>query len=361
MSKRWKIKAVSVCLSLFNRLKGRFKQSQPLDLATDFNNIVIYSTTALGDLLFNTPAIRAIRQRYPSATITLVAHQKFQQFVEGAEDWNRVVYWNNKVITLPQMLKSFKGENKPELAVLLHSHEPYDYLSAVLAGAQYIIRDNYVDNHAPRDKWLTDYIIGFAGHVIERKLALVAPLGCDTHNIEMKLPIDVPATSIPGVRLVGFQIGASKPERCWPPEYFAAVAHALLSQYDDVEIVLIGGPGEKHLAQQCLQHLDARFHPRVKNHVGSTGIKELISLIKGFELLLTGDTGPLHIAVAAKIPTVSLFVTANPYATGPLQDRHLHEVIYSARYKASQGASQPMTLIKSERVTDAIMKKLESK
>lgn len=361
MSKRWKVKAVSLCLSLFNRVKGRFRQSQPLDPATEFKNIVIYSTTALGDLLFNTPAISALRQRYPAASITLVAHQKFQQFVEGAADWDRVVYWNNKVITLPQMLKSFKGEHKPELAILLHSHEPYDYLSAILAGAQYVIRDNYIDRNAPRDRWLTDYIVGFNGHVIQRKLALVAPLGCDIGDISMKLPVDMPASRTAGVRLIGFQMGASKPERCWPPEYFAQVAQALLTQHADVGIVLIGGPGEKHLAEECLAHLDAGLHSRVSNHVGNTGIKELISLIKGFELLLTSDTGPLHIAVAAKIPTVSLFVTANPYATGPLQDLHLHDVICSARHKASQEASQPMKLIKPERVTETIMKKLASR
>ncbi|NNS09364.1 MULTISPECIES: glycosyltransferase family 9 protein [Erwinia] len=360
MSKRWKIKAISLFLVAYTRCTGRLNPSRNVNPETNFRNIVIYSTTALGDLLFNTPAIRAIRTRYPNARITLIAHEKFREFVEEGADWDDVVYWNNKIVTMRQMISTLKSciGGSPDLALLLHSHEPYDYLSAILAGAEYVIRDNYHDGFEPRDRWLADYTIGFVGHVIQRKLALVEPLGCDVSNIEMKLPT-VPAV-LPATdsRVIGFQMGASKPERSWPTESFARVAEAILQYSDETQIVLIGGPGEKSLATALYQHLDEQYHHRVIDHVGNTGLNQLTSLIGSFELLLTGDTGPLHIAIAAKVPTVSLFVTANPYATGPLQDRHLHEVIYAARRKSNLTKEHVMSLIKSDTVIEKIHSKL---
>lgn len=361
MSKQWKKKAISLFLSGYTRFNRRLQVNQSIDKSHEFKNIVIYSTTALGDFLFNSPAIRAVRKRYPSARITLVAHEKFREFLQDGEDWDRVVWWNNKYSTMGAMIRGLKSEkDKPDLALLLHSHEPYDYLSAILAGAQYVIRDNYYDDFEPRDRWLTDYTIGFVGHIIQRKLALVEPLGCEISNFQMKLPMAIPKTRSSVVLTVGFQMGASKPERCWPPENFAKVAEALLSSFPALHISLIGGPEEKGLVKSFWQHIDPAYHYRVTDHVGKTGLKQLTDMISRFSVLLTGDTGPLHIAIAAKTATISLFVTANPYATGPLQDKHLHDVIYVARHKSSQIYSSPMSLIKPDMVLSKIIPRLRT-
>lgn len=360
MSKRWKIKAVNLFLTIFTRWNGRLKFAQSVSREQEFRHIVIYSTTALGDFLFNSPAIRAVRLRYPTATITLVAHEKFREFLQNGEDWNRVVWWNNKFSSMRTMIKALKEEQgPPDLALLLHSHEPYDYLSAVLAGSQYVIRDNYYDGFDARDRWLADYTIGYVGHIIQRKMALVEPLGCDASDHEMKLPIKLAEPTPRNILTVGFQMGASKPDRCWAPKHFAQVAAALLQQSDDLRIALIGGPGEKSLVADFWQYLDARFQSRITDYVGTTGLIQLTELINEFSVLLTGDTGPLHIAIAAKTPTVSLFVNANPYSTGPFQDRHMHDVIYVARRKSNQHVANAMDLITPECVIEKVSERLK--
>jgi len=357
MSKRWKIKAVDIFLNIYTRRNGRLKKADELTAQTEFSNIVIYSTTALGDLLFNTPAIRAVRQRYPKAMITLVAHEKFRELVESGEDWDRVVYWNSKVKNVPQLVKKLHEKGKPELALILHSHEPYDYLSAVMAGAHFVIRDNYSDNIDARDRWLADYTIGFNGHIIQRKLDLVGGLGCEINDISMKLPLPVTVQQHKEGKLIGFQMGASTPERCWPPEYFACVANSLLQSSPTDKIVLIGGPGDRKHAEPFFRHLDGAFQSRVINRIGDTGLPELINIIGSLNLLLTGDTGPLHIAIAAKVPTLSLFVTANPHSTGPYQDKHLHDVIYAVQRKSNQNISHIMQLIEPDEVIATIKHK----
>ena len=70
MSKKWKTTFANLFLQGFVFFNKRFKRTDSFDPAINFNSIVIFSTTALGDLMFNTPAIRAIKQRYPEAYIT---------------------------------------------------------------------------------------------------------------------------------------------------------------------------------------------------------------------------------------------------------------------------------------------------
>ncbi|MBD2809901.1 glycosyltransferase family 9 protein [Xenorhabdus sp. Vera] len=294
----------------------------------EFSNIIIYSTTALGDFLMNTPAIRAIRNRFKNAFITLICHQNFKSYLENGTDWDKVITWNNKVNHIPDLLKEIKKSGKPDLAVILHSHNPYDYLSAIMSGAKFVFRDNYCENKLI-EKWLTNYVDSFRGHVIQRKLELLKPLGCETTSkscIEMHIPCDVNNIKKNHVT-IAFQMGASSPERCWPVKNFVQVASYVLSNDPNTGIVLIGSPNDIELQQEFMKLLPKNFHGRVNQLIGKTTLVELTQKINELNLLVTGDTGPMHIAIALKIPTISLFVTAVPYATGPYQDPELHKVI----------------------------------
>ncbi|MGP0155095.1 glycosyltransferase family 9 protein [Pantoea ananatis] len=335
MRKRWKFELINLFLRIVTRRNG-LEESRSTFLSdnhyNDIRQIVIYSTTALGDFMMNTPAIHAVRLRFPMATITLVAHPKFREFLEGGDDWNRVVYWNSKVKHVHELVKSIKNYGQPDLAVILHSHAPYDYMSAILAGAKYIFRDNYQDDVPLIERWLTNYTVGYKGHLIQRKLELVAPLGCDTSLVEMKTPRNSKARSIlRDKKILGFQLGASSPERCWPIEYFAQVADRLLSRNQLLNIVLIGGPGETGLAERFMAQINQQSKNRVVNQVGKTSLSQLVDTINDFDALLTGDTGPLHVAIALKVPTLSLFATEQPVFSGPYQDQEIHRVILGVR------------------------------
>ncbi len=361
MRKLWKFKAIDKAIRLYMLIKG-----SPLQVVSDLENInprhiVIFSTTALGDFLFNTPAIRAIRERFPEAIITLVAHQKFSDFLQSGEDWDQFIPWNNKAITLSGLIKSLKKSPEPDLTLLLHSHEPYDYIAALLSGSKCIIKDNYFDNFQLRDKWLSEYTIGFRGHIIQRKLSLVQSLGCDISNIEMKMPMTVSQKCRNDSPVIGFQIGASTSERCWSPKNFATVAASLFSIHSTLSVILTGGPGDKDRADEFIRHLPEIHRHRVSNRVGNTTLAELTQLLNNVDLLLTGDTGPLHIAIALKTPTVSLFVTANPYNTGPLQNPELHDIIYACPKKSHQYHAHIMDIILPEIVIEKIHHKVRCK
>lgn len=355
MRKLWKFKAVDLFLRLYTRQKGLQASRESFSQETrPFTNIVIYSTTALGDFMMNTPAIRAVRQRFPDAFITLVAHKKFHEFLENGEDWDRVVYWNSKVNALRALVRELKVKGEPDLALILHSHEPYDYLSAVMAGARYIFRDNYIDDKPLRDGWLTNFTYGFKGHLIQRKLELVAPLGCDISSTEMRVPRTPAEKPVKpdGQKIIGFQMGASSAERCWPAQNFADVANTLLAENPQASVVLIGGPGEKHLENPFMERVEPMFRSRIQSQIGKTTLTGLTGIINSFDVMLTGDTGPLHLAIALKVPTLSLFVTEEPSASGPYQDRDMHRVLYGVRMALIPGSlsNEAMNTITSAQV-----------
>lgn len=362
MKKGWKFKAVDLYLRLVAARKARLQPAQQLVNETDFSHIVIYSTTALGDFMFNTPAIRAVRQRFPNATITLVVHKKLYEFVAGGQDWQHVVCWNSKVNTVPKLVKDIQRIALPDLAIILHSHDPYDYLSAVLSGARYVLRDNHQDGIEVMNRWLSGYIMGFHGHFIQRRLELVAMLGADTGNIAMRIPFALtPVVKAEHRRVIGFQMGASTPERCWPVEYFAGLAARLCESDERIDIVLIGG-GDREVAQgqAFFNTLDSRYHSRVLNKIGATTLKELVATIQGMDLLLTGDTGPLHLAIALRVPTVSLFVGAIPAVTGPYQDPQLHDVIYGVQNNLNTQVDNRMRIISPEQVEAKVRERIKT-
>lgn len=327
-SKKGKIALCHLLMKLCCRSAKASPEKRQRLATEEFSSILVYSTTALGDYMFNSPGLHAIRQRYPNAKITLVAHPKYTNLLTCRDDYDQVLFWNNKAGDIFSFVKQAK-RLKPQLAVLLHSHMPYDILSAGLAGCEYIVRDNYAKPIGDMADWLVHGLDYYDEHVVARKMKLVSALGCATDNVDMVLPCDYQVQPKMAGRLrIGFQLGASTQVRCWPPEYYAQLAERLITTGSDTEIVLIGSREETHLAERLLQQLTPDIAARVISCVGKTTLPELLGVIGSMDLLVTGDTGPFHLAIALRVPTLSLFVTEDPRRSGPYQDRHLHQVIY---------------------------------
>ena len=90
----------------------------------------------------------------------------------------------------------------------------------------------------------------------------------------------------------------------WYPEEFAKVAVSLSMQYD---IIILGSSEELEIANQIENYLINNNVTNFQNFAAKTSISELLSIIKNLDLLVTGDSGPMHIAAAFQIPTVSIF------------------------------------------------------
>jgi heptosyltransferase I len=119
-------------------------------------------------------------------------------------------------------------------------------------------------------------------------------------------------------------VATSKPEKDWFPERWAEVCDALYDEYG-VQAVLVGGTSERERHAERVIIAKARHRPRTE--LGS-GLRKLVSILDASALVLSPDTGPLHMSVALDTPVISLMGYTNPKRTGPY--RRFHDLIVDA-------------------------------
>ena len=154
-------------------------------------------------------------------------------------------------------------------------------------------------------------------HVIYKNLRLLRTLGVDDERIAFPLA-EVDSDALREVReWVGgdpfalINPGAAWPNKRWPPDRFGEVA-AFLSEVRHLRPIVLWGPGEESLARAVADASagSARVAP-------PTALHDLLALSRAASLMVSGDTGPLHIAAAAGTPIVSIFGPTDPNRNGP--------------------------------------------
>jgi len=133
-------------------------------------------------------------------------------------------------------------------------------------------------------------------------------------------------------------VGTSKPDKDWMPERWAAVADALYSDHG-LQPVLVGGKSAREMDAAAVIERMASCKP--VNALGS-GLRNLVSIIDGSALVLSPDTGPLHMSVALERPVISLIGFMNPKRIGPY--RRYHDLMIDAY--GDPGEDYPITMDK---------------
>lgn len=122
---------------------------------------------------------------------------------------------------------------------------------------------------------------------------------------------------------VGLVPGTRHPKRTWPPAAFARLI-TLVAAEMPVRFVLFGTPAEQPLGEAIRRELPGSLLARLQNLMGETGLRELSEELTGLSLLISGDTGALHLAAALGVPCLGLFFgPAQAWETGPYGAGHL--------------------------------------
>lgn len=314
--------------------------------------IVIVNLTRLGDLLQTSPTIAGLHAVHPDAKITLVAEKNFAEVCESIPGVDRVYRIDldrlghlllegpSRIGDAYHHVRELVDELRQEEFELALNYSS-SRMSAVLLGLLRIpdVRGwaMTADGHrAIRTPWARL----FAASCLNRRLAsfnLVdcyrGVAGCLDAPVE-GLSFRIAATARESIAarlaeagvardasLVALQLGASREIRQWPLESFARVAHELAS--DGHRIVLLGGGGERPLAERLVAACTGAPSAPI-DLCGRTSIQELGALLERCRLLVTGDTGPMHMAAATRTPVVGLFFgPALPFDTGPYGSGHV--------------------------------------
>ncbi len=244
----------------------------------------------LGDAIMATPAIQNIIKTYPDAKITLLGSFVSTQAFENYENIEKVMVDNTKKDgnRYKNLISLAKSIGKVDLAISFRRSFSSKFMMFFVKAKK---KFNY--------KRLTKKEIHLAiryNDFVNKVLKLNNEAG-DLKLYFKPFKFDKPTFGInPGATY-----GSAKR---WYPQEFAKLAISLSSKYD---IVIFGGPSEIDIAKDIEDELIKNGVLNYQNLAGKTSIKELIEKIAGLNLFVTNDSGPMHVAAAYKVKTVSIF------------------------------------------------------
>ena len=244
----------------------------------------------LGDAIMATPAIQNIIKTYPDAKITLLGSFVSTQAFENYENIEKIVVDNTKKDgnRYKNLISLAKSIGKVDLAISFRRSFSSKFMMFFVKAKK---KFNY--------KRLTKKEIHLAiryNDFVNKVLKLNNEAG-DLKLYFKPFKFDKPTFGInPGATY-----GSAKR---WYPQEFAKLAISLSSKYD---IVIFGGPSEIDIAKDIEDELIKNGVLNYQNLAGKTSIKELIEKIAGLNLFVTNDSGPMHVAAAYKVKTVSIF------------------------------------------------------
>jgi len=292
-------------------------------------SIVIVKLSAIGDVLHGVPVAVALKRAFPDARIgwavegraadVLAGHPAVDHLFRLPRGWLKSP---SAVLRLRQQLRAFAPDVAVDLQGLLKSG-----VAAWLSGAR--MRIGFARPVARECSWLaaTNSVRPVATHVVDRNCDLLVPLGIR----ESRPAFDMPAWPVSRERvrhwLTGLRLpdppivvnpGAGWASKRWPADRFAALARCLHRRHGIRPLVVWGGPAERATAEQIAAEScgEATVAPE-------TTLQDLGELFRLARLVVSGDTGPLHLAAAVGTPCVGLFGPVPAARNGPYGSQHI--------------------------------------
>jgi heptosyltransferase I len=293
----------------------------------DYRRILIIKPSSLGDIIHALPTLAALRDRFPSAHIAWLVKRQWAGVLERVDGLDRIWPIEPGLKGWLHIVPSLRAES-------------FD----LIIDLQGLFRSGAM-------AWLTGCPtrIGFANgregspflytqtvpvptpdmHAVDRYLLVAASLDAAPKGFpEFRMrPVSTDRERVaellksvglvPGAPWIAMNVSARWDTKRWPYEYFAAVADAL-QEKRLTALALIGGLDDRALTQAVI----TRMQTTPIDLTGRTSPELLPALLASASLLLTNDSGPMHIAAAMGTPVVALFGPTSPTRTGPYGSGH---------------------------------------
>lgn len=276
---------------------------------------------ALGDLVHVSPSFQAVKRAHPETEIHLLTAPGLRKLAELLPGVDRIWTWEKKqgwaalfklAVEFRQMGVDGVVNLHPSFKSLLITSLLWPARSAVYHKEK-LKEKGAVQRSIPRRHATADFYQPFM-----RLLGLP-----NEQNFK-------PCLRSQEYRSVGSQkqaherwvgiipgVGGKRSNRAWEPDAYVALIQALLIAQPDLRILLVGGPDESLLAERLLTRL-LDGAERVENHCGRHDIPGTAALLAQCDLVIGGDTGPIHLAAATGVPLLGLYGPTSLARTGPV-------------------------------------------
>ena len=295
--------------------------------ASDVRRLLFIKPSSLGDIVHAMPVLDLLRRHFAAARISWLVKREWAALVERIEGVDDVV-------TVGPGLGGWLGAvpglraARFDLAVDLQGL----FRSGAMAWLSGAVRRIGFANAREGSPWFYSHRVAIPMvdmHAVDRYLLVTDDLGIERRTAPVfrfkSRPADEEAVETlldragikGGTRWIAMNVGARWPTKRWPVESFGELV-TQIERGGLGPVVLFGGPGDREAAQGLSRAVE---RPPV-NLIGQTGLGLVPSLLRRAAVLITNDSGPMHIAAAVGTPVVALFGPTSPARTGPYGTIH---------------------------------------
>jgi len=320
--------------------------------APRFDSLLIVRLSAMGDIIHTLPAAAALRQAFPQATLGWLIEERWAELLctlryprsgrrspqrpvvdrvhsVNTSEWRHAPFsfntWQQMAVGLSQLrgiqydaVIDFQGAVRSALLarwsgapIVYGSTQPRENAASML----------YTRKVLPNGSHVVEQALALAAAIVTPAIAPTSTISTPMAELRVEFPVDPDAENkIAGLTadvndFVILNPGAGWGAKRWPAERYGQVAKELAK--DGLCSLVNYGPGEEELAV-AVETASEGTARKI-----SCSVSELIALTRRACLLLGGDTGPMHLAAALKIPVVAIFGPTNPARNGPFGTRSI--------------------------------------
>jgi len=281
----------------------------------NYNKILIIRTDRMGDVLLSTPVVKVLRKKFPKSYIAFMVRPYTQDIVRGNPYLDEVIVYD-KYGRDKSFLSSLKfalslRKKKFDLTLILHPTNRI-HIVTFLAGIRKRVGYNKKFGFLLTDKVEDIKHLG-KKHELDYNFDILKAIGIKDTSRELYMPIlEDDEDCINSIleeknisrndKIIAINPTASCPSKIWPAERFGKICSILIKNYN-LKIALICSDKDIDICRKVSSFIEDN------NYVVFSGLKlrQLAALLKKASLLISNDSGPVHIAVAVKTPVISIF------------------------------------------------------
>ena len=299
--------------------------------------ILFVKMFSIGDVLNSTPALRALRERFQESKIIALAGKWSSEVLHNNPCLNGLIEFDDQILRQKQVkrilqLIAFLRRGHFDAAFILHRSLAINFL-IYLTGIPIRMGINW----AGRGYFLTHWVYedpSSKGHEIERYLRVLHPWGIQVKSLNMEVYPEesdqqfakkiLAEYKLPGKTLIGICPGGGKnpgenmPLRRWPIQKYRELVNQL-GRRNEYMPILLGGPDDCQYAEEIIRAKPNKF----VNLIGQTTILQAAALMALCDVVVTNDSGLMHLAAAAGAPVISIFGPTDPLLKAPLGEKHM--------------------------------------
>lgn len=306
------------------------------NLNKSFKTIAICKYKGMGSIIQSTPLIQTIKTNHPNCRIIYISSIENQQILKQIEGIDEVLLIDDR--TFFSLLLTFIPfvnkliRRKIEVLIDLEVYSNFSTLVSVLSMSKNRLGFYINSKHYRLGNYTHMMYYNTRSAISETYLQFARLLNCSdiksklynlSNNIALadiaqKLNINLQSQNY---ILINPNASDLRVERQWPRAKFIDFINKLIEEFPSKNILLVGSKGEASYVEGIIK--DSNASDSILSIAGKTNIPELIAIIQHAKLLITNDTGPMHIAFSVETPTIALFGPCSPTQYGMSDNCHI--------------------------------------